>query len=149
MTRFPGHTIRKLQVMGEVGRAGGSVAETSLLLELFQPMMQPTAMALVKDRHVCCSLPASVTSFCQTRNSVLNPYTDEPITSFSCTLWIADTLGNPFVSLDLKLRAPQFSSVQFSSVTQSCPTICDPMNRSTPGLPVHHQLPEFTQIHVH
>ena len=38
---------------------------------------------------------------------------------------------------------------QFSSVTQSCPTLCDPMNRSTPGLPVHHQLPEFTQIHVH
>ena len=42
-----------------------------------------------------------------------------------------------------------FSSVQFSSVTQSCPTLCDPMNRSTPGLPVHHQLPEFTQTHVH
>ena len=37
-----------------------------------------------------------------------------------------------------------FSSVQFSSVTQSCPTLCDPMNRSTPGHPVHHQLPEFT-----
>ena len=42
-----------------------------------------------------------------------------------------------------------FSSVQFSSVTQSCPTLYDPMNRSTPGLPVHHQLPEFTQTHVH
>ena len=42
-----------------------------------------------------------------------------------------------------------FSSVQFSSVSQSCPTLCDPMNRSTPGLPVHHQLPEFTQTHVH
>ena len=40
-------------------------------------------------------------------------------------------------------------SVQFSSVTQSCPTLCDPMNRSTPGLPVHHQLPEFTQTQVH
>ena len=40
-------------------------------------------------------------------------------------------------------------SVQFSSVTQSCPTLCDPMNRSTPGLPVHHQLLEFTQTHVH
>ena len=40
-------------------------------------------------------------------------------------------------------------SVQFSSVTQSCPTLCDPMNRSTPGLPVHHQLPEFIQTHVH
>ena len=38
---------------------------------------------------------------------------------------------------------------QFSSVAQSCPTLCDPMNCSTPGLPVHHQLPEFTQTHVH
>ena len=43
----------------------------------------------------------------------------------------------------------QFSSIQFSSVSQSCPTLCDPMNRSTPGLPVHHHLPEFTQTHVH
>ena len=40
-------------------------------------------------------------------------------------------------------------SVQFSSVTQSCPTLWDPMNRSTPGLPVHHHLPEFTQTHAH
>ena len=41
------------------------------------------------------------------------------------------------------------SSVQFSSVAQSCPALCDPMNRSTPGLPIHHHLPEFTQTHVH
>ena len=40
-------------------------------------------------------------------------------------------------------------SVQFSSVTQSCLTFCDPMNHSTPGLPIHHQLPKFTQTHVH
>ena len=40
-------------------------------------------------------------------------------------------------------------SVQFSSVTQSCPTLCDPMDCSTPSLPVQHQLPEFTQTHVH
>ena len=39
--------------------------------------------------------------------------------------------------------------LQFSSVAQSCPTLCDPMNHSTSGLPVHHQLPEFTQTHVH
>ena len=39
--------------------------------------------------------------------------------------------------------------IQFSSVAQLCPTLCDPMNRSTPGLPVHHQRPEFTQTHVH
>ena len=42
-----------------------------------------------------------------------------------------------------------YLSVQFSSVTQSCPTLCDPMNLSMPGLPVHHQLPEFMQTHVH
>ena len=40
-------------------------------------------------------------------------------------------------------------SIQFSSVTQSCPTICNTIDHSTPGLPVHHQLPEFTQTHVH
>ena len=45
---------------------------------------------------------------------------------------------------------PSFDgSVQFSSVFQSCLTLCNPMNRSTPGLPVHHQLPEFTQTHIH
>ena len=43
----------------------------------------------------------------------------------------------------------EISSVQFTSVAQSCLTLCDPMNRSTPGLPVHHRLPEFTQTHVH
>ena len=44
---------------------------------------------------------------------------------------------------------PNPQTVQFSSVAQSCPTLCDPMDCSTPGLPVHHQLPEFTQTHVH
>ena len=41
------------------------------------------------------------------------------------------------------------SHIQFNTVAQSCPTLCDPMNCSTPGLPVHHQLSEFTQTHVH
>ena len=41
------------------------------------------------------------------------------------------------------------SHIQFSSVTESCPILCDPMNLNTPGLPVHHQLPEFTKTHVH
>ena len=48
-----------------------------------------------------------------------------------------------------KLTYTHGKSVQLSSVTQLCPTLCDPMNRSKPGLPVHHQLPEFTQTHVH
>ena len=42
-----------------------------------------------------------------------------------------------------------YTSVQWSSFAQLCPTLCDPMNHSTPGLPVHHQLPEFIQTHVH
>ena len=46
--------------------------------------------------------------------------------------------GSPFKALSV--------SVQFSSVTQSCLTLCDPMNRSTPGLPVHYQLPEFSKL---
>ena len=51
----------------------------------------------------------------------------------------------------LSSEPPGKSSViiQFSSVAQLCLTLCDPMNRSTPGLPVHHQLPEFTQTHAH
>ena len=52
-----------------------------------------------------------------------------------CTLWIWHMISK--------------CSVQFSSVTQSCPTLCDPMSCSTPGLRVHHQLPEFIQTHVH
>ena len=49
----------------------------------------------------------------------------------------------------VSLRAPQFSSVQFSSVVRSCPTLCDPLDCSTPGFPVHHQVLELTQTHVH
>ena len=46
-----------------------------------------------------------------------------------------------------KKRRQQTDSVDFSSLAQYCPTICDPMNRSTPGLPVHHRLLEFTHVH--
>ena len=62
--------------------------------------------------------------------------------------------GSPTSEADALTSEPpgkphQFSSVQFISVAQSCPTLCDPMNRRAPGLPVHHHLPEFTQTHVH
>ena len=54
-----------------------------------------------------------------------------------------------FGRIPVMLDLVQFSSVQFISVAQSFLTLCDPMNCSTPGLPVHHQLPEFTQTHIH
>ena len=59
----------------------------------------------------------------------------------------ASTRGHIISHLNWKLRF--LLTFQFSSVTQSCPTLCDPMDCSTPGLPVHHQFPEFTQTHVH
>ena len=64
--------------------------------------------------------------------------------SYQCRFIICLCTGNWLFTVSW-LRA----SVQFSSVTQSCPTLCDPRNRSTPGLPVHHQLPQFTQTHAH
>ena len=55
-------------------------------------------------------------------------------------------------NLGIFLGGKEFSDltgIQFSSVAQSCPTLCDPMNRSTPGLPVYHRLLESTQTYVH
>ena len=54
-----------------------------------------------------------------------------------------------YIGIEIGLEDYTHINVQFSAVTQSCPTLCDPMNHSTPGLPVHHQLLEFTQTHVH
>ena len=76
--------------------------------------------------------------------------------SYYCFKHQPECTGNNLLSIWTTLSAGQvlhalscFSVVQFSSVTQSCPTLCNPMNLSTPGLPVNHQLPEFTQTHVH
>ena len=54
-----------------------------------------------------------------------------------------------WVSTSALLTTLLHSIIQYSSVTQSCPTLCDPMDCSTPGFPVHHQLPEYIQTHVH
>ena len=53
------------------------------------------------------------------------------------------------IKVEICLSRPIQASVQFSSVDQTCPTLCNAMEDSTPGLPVHHQLPEFTPTHVH
>ena len=57
------------------------------------------------------------------------------------------TSFNRFTYPGMKIKTKL--SDQIRSVAQSCATVCHPMNRSTPGLPVHHQLPEFTETHVH
>ena len=58
---------------------------------------------------------------------------------------VSPSIGHEVMGPDAMI----LSSVQFSSVAQSSPTVWDPMNRSTPGLPVHHKLPEITQTHIH
>ena len=74
----------------------------------------------------CCSFPLCSSRICIPHSHALN-------------FWVPEIL----------LLITQVSSVQFSSLTQSCLTLCDTMNCSTPGLPVHHQLPESTQTHLH
>ena len=61
----------------------------------------------------------------------------------------APTLAGGFLTTSTTWEALTVYQFQFSSVAQSCPALCDPMDCSTPGLPVHHQLLEFTQTHVH
>ena len=58
-------------------------------------------------------------------------------------------LGEKHLQKSHLIKKTVIQNIQIRSVTQSCPTLCDPMNHSTPGLPVHHQLPAFTQTHVH
>ena len=66
--------------------------------------------------------------------------------------WGTDCSGRcmgSFLGVHHYLHYLHYGLAQFSSVAQSCPTLCDPMNRSTPGLPIHHHLLEFTQTHIH
>ena len=87
------------------------------------------------------------------RYKVLRKITNSLKNTWVCAPCLLDFLTlYPFTNLLLCLHLFikwEVSSVQFSSVAQSCLILCDPMNRSTPGLPVHHQLPEFTQTHIH
>ena len=69
------------------------------------------------------------------------------LSKFCCSALTEAGEGSYYQRLPNSVKA--FLSVQFSSVAQSCLTLCDPMNCSTPGLPVHHQLLEFTQTHAH
>ena len=72
---------------------------------------------------------------------------------FQCTEGESTSIpGKLLFSTSAFSREPNIyglSCIQFSSFAQSCPSLCDPMNGSMPGLPVHHHLPEFTQTHVH
>ena len=74
------------------------------------------------------------------RKSLLQHHSSKALILWHSNFFMAQ-LSHPYMTTG--------KTIQFSSVAQSCPTLCDPMNHSTPGLPVHHQLPESTQTHVH
>ena len=87
------------------------------------------------------------TSFALSLTPTINPHLPLPYCTFK---W--DKNPNTFsvcIFIIYALLYTIYVLLKFSSVAQSCPTLCDPMNCSPPGLPVHHQLPEFTQTHVH
>ena len=94
---------------------------------------------------VCISFQILIFSRCMPKNRTAGSYGNSIFSFFFfLTFTYLAPSGLSFVVQDLSFRHSQFSSA-----AQSCPTLCDPMNRSTPGLPVHHQLPEFTETHVH
>ena len=73
----------------------------------------------------------------------------DPTCSFCCNIFLFWNTQFTYLSWFSLMLSTLGHSVHFSSVVQSCQTLCDPMNCSMPGLPVHHQLREFTQTHVH
>ena len=98
-------------------------------------------------RSISLNLPFKVFSYVTDIVILYAKLSLYPITSsFSSKLYFSHLLHIK----DFVIRTKHvYNSVQFSSVAQPCPTLCNPMDCSTPGLPVHHQLLEFTQTHVH
>ena len=91
-----------------------------------------------------------INNFRYVDDTILMAESKEELKNLLVRLKEEDGKANLIMNIKLRLgRLNPLSSVPLSSVTQSCPTLCDPMNRSTPGLPVHHHLPEFTQTHIH
>ena len=117
----------------------------------------PTWAAYAADDLSCFPLPISPNLRLTAPPALSSPGPSVyivPLLNSSCSPIRPSLNTNPSpprctLLLSLLTFCVSFSSVQFSSVTQSCLTLWDPMDRSTPGLPVHHQLPESTQTHVH
>ena len=123
-----------------------SCSQTPATLTFFQ-FLEHAGLTSTSGQHPrcpCCleiSAPLPLIALGKFSGSHTGPWTN----SFT---W--EFVSNAVVSHSMCITSSIYTlSVQFSSVAQSCRTLCDPMNRSTPGLPVHHQFPEFTQTHVH
>ena len=113
----------------------------------------------------CCSVPMSCLTLCDPMDcstpgfpvhQQLPDFTQTHVYQASDAIQLSHSLSSfPWGQLQGRGLAPcnstlcPWSPILFSSVAQLCPTLCNPMDRSTPGFPVHHQLPGFIQTHVH
>ena len=132
-----------------------SSQDTSLVLHLHNHLCawSPQWCLFAMLRTVACQAPLSMTFSGQEYWSGLlfPPPGDLPDPGIeSMSLMSLALAGGFFTTSTSHSHTHSLTpSVQFSSVAQSCPTLCNPMNHSMPGLPVHHQLPESTHTHVH
>ena len=122
----------------------GSSSPDILLIPLYPAQFFLFSKAHQRESEVAQSCP----TLCYPMDCSLPGFSVHGIFQARVLEWgaIAFSEGLP-TSTKMLMCVPYLS--KFSSVTQSCPTHCDPMNHSTPDLPVHHQLPESTQTHVH
>ena len=107
-------------------------------------------MTIISSIHFSPSVMSDFATPWTAAHQASHPKPTPGICLNSCPLsqWCHPNISSsvvPFFSCPQSFPA----SVQFSSFTQLCPTLCNPMNRSMPGLPVHHQLPELAQTHIH
>ena len=113
----------------------------------FWPVCSPLSLPCVclLSHSSVSSLHSSLSLNLNSRFSSPSFHSPNPTTYSHLSFWLIFTSKALFYHVILGFQC----LVQFSSVTQSCPTLCDPRDCITPGLPVHHQLPEFIQTHVH
>ena len=138
-------------------RSPARKVDSSVLSHQGRPMIRIIYLQLlvlicaVRSKSLACQAPLSMESSRQEYWSIFLLHFllqgDLPNTERETMLPALQAVSLPLHHLESPWNS--FISVQFSSVAQSCPTLCVPMNRSTPGLPVHHKLPELTQTHVH
>jgi len=134
----------------------GKIFHTTVGFSLCLHMVHTNSIKMSKAKHSCRPTKDQV-------QSSLHPHDLFPICMLGVWAWTRRYWSHFLISRSVISNSAPISRVpptplfnkriseliQFSSVVQSCPPLCNPMNRSMPGLPVHHQLPEFTQTHVH
>ena len=132
-------------------------SQSLLKLMSIELVMPSNHLILCHPLLLLPSIFPSIRGFSNELALTLNKYTFNSYTlcfniDTSQSLILVQGLGKFFLFILLKNSFVGYKILgqyRFSSVAQSCPTLCDPMNRSSPGLPVHYQLPEFTQTHIH